>query len=407
MNLKTSIAVISDLHVGEAARAEDLNPQPASTTCTEKHYIETFKQFVQSRALRADLLVIPGDITNHAKPEEFRLASKQIKRIAEALNLSTNRILFVPGNHDVDWEVLKLGAADPVRRRQRYDPLQQPDELFYEVLQRASVNKITHEDSYCIWQYPDYLVIGLNSAFHDTPSASPHHGLIPLEVLTKLDAELKMFPKNKAQLRLAIVHHHPVNYSDPIANEPDFSAMTNVESFLKLLEAHDIDIVIHGHKHVPKFDVHQVSSYFQLPILGAGSFSSRLDSRWNGLVNNQFHLIEIDTRDPSTAQACGILRSFTYLCGHGWCASAKNSGIAHKIYFGGFSSEGSLEPPLSAAITATFQTAAYIRLEELLQSRDDFRYVPSSLVHRVLKKLAKQLKFVVHPGESSTLLLKE
>jgi calcineurin-like phosphoesterase family protein len=407
---KISIAVISDLHVGVSARALDLNPRPETSKYAEKSYIETFERFIADHDLRSAFLVVPGDITNRAAPDEFRLASKQIMRIAAALRVPNDRVLFVPGNHDVDWTVLSLDPGDTTdfRRRQCYQPLVQPECMFADILGRATVNKIVESECFCIWTYSDLLVIGLNSAFHDGPDENVHHGLVPAHALRQLDNALHTIAQDHCQLRLAIVHHHPVQYSDPVPDEPDFSTMTNAEALLELLEQQNFDLVIHGHKHVPNFNVWQISSYFQLPILGAGSFSYLLDPRWNGLVNNQFHILDIHGRDASTGRLLGVLKNFTYLCGHGWQESRPNNGIEHEIYFGGLHSEPKLESELRSAVTAGFQAASYVRLRTLLANRPDFRYVASKLLMKVLRKLGTELGFAIHDGDmSNVLLLKE
>lgn len=396
--------------MGAAARAVDLNPRPEESKYAERDYIEKFERFVKAKDLQAAFLVVPGDITNKAAPDEFRLASKQIVRIAAALQVPSDHILFVPGNHDVDWKVLSVDPGDRsnFRLRQRYQPFEQPECLFAEALNRAAINAITDADCFCIWQFPEAIAVGLNSAFHDGPNDAIHHGLIPAHALSKLGAELQKLEHTPTQIRIAVVHHHPVQYSDPISDEPDFSAMTNAESLLKLLEEHRFDILVHGHKHVPNFNVWQVSSYFQLPILGAGSFSYLLDSRWNGLVSNQFHVLEIHERDVNTGQLLGRLVNFTYLCGHGWRESHAGNGIEHEIYFGGFRSEADLKVALQDEIRTRFSKTSFIRVSDLFATNRDFRYVASKLMLRVLRSLAKDVGFAIHDDNlSKMLLLKE
>lgn len=404
---KTVIAVISDLHVGSAARALDLNPRPQDSRYAEKAYIESFETFARNKGLKADMLVVPGDITNRASPDEFRLASTQLPKLAQALGVSRERIVFVPGNHDVDWKVLELDPGDKsdFRLRQRYQPLEQQECIFSEILSRAVQNKITASECFCIWNFEPFLVVGVNSAYHDGPNDKVHHGLVPAHVLEALAAELGAYPRRKEQIRVAVVHHHPLQYSDPVSSEPDFSAMTNAQAFLTLLEEHEFDVVIHGHKHTPNFNVWQVSSYFQLPILGAGSFSYLLDSRWNGLVNNQFHLLEFHDRDEATGRALGVLRSFTYLTGHGWTPSRRGNGIEHEIYFGGLGTESELRDALRGEITERFASAEYIRLASVFSERADLRYVAAKLVRRVLGQLATEMSFVVHDSDPSNVLL--
>ena len=67
------LAVISDLHVGLAARAKDLCPEPPAVprkdfltynSKTDNDYRSRFVRFVQDQHLTADYLILPGDITH-------------------------------------------------------------------------------------------------------------------------------------------------------------------------------------------------------------------------------------------------------------------------------------------------------------------------------------------------------
>ncbi len=48
-------------------------------------------------------VVITGDITEHAMPEEFRIGDRFVRELLRRLELKTERCMILPGNHDVDW----------------------------------------------------------------------------------------------------------------------------------------------------------------------------------------------------------------------------------------------------------------------------------------------------------------
>jgi len=77
-----------------------------------------------------------------------------------------------------------------------------------------------------------------------------------------LDNELgKMLQHEPSQLRLFVVHHHPIQYSEPYPDIPafvDFSILSNAGNLHALLRKHNFDILIHGHRHVPKFESHTI-----------------------------------------------------------------------------------------------------------------------------------------------------
>jgi predicted phosphodiesterase len=405
--MKMAIAIVSDLHVGDGARSRDLDPNDDGSGIRDEKYIEQFAKFCQTQGIKANALVIPGDITNHATPDEFQLASEKLNAIALALEVPTDRILFVPGNHDVDWDVMKIPDKSGTRRKQRYQPLVQANCLFHHRLSESKTGNITEEPYFCLWQYDDLLVLGQNSASHDAPDSKPHHGLVPQASINAIDLELAAHPQKRDQLRLAIVHHHPLQYSDPVPNEPDFSAMTNSEALLKVLAKHGFDLLIHGHKHKPNFNCHMVNSYHSLPILGAGSFSYRLDPRWSGLVNNQFHRIEIHGRDDDTSRILGEVQSYSYLCGHGWLKSASANGIEHSIFFGGYTTEIALRKRLISIIHDAFESSDFLDWDAESEGNSDLKYVPSAQLLRTLEHLEEDLGFRLYRTPDRIILLRK
>jgi 3',5'-cyclic AMP phosphodiesterase CpdA len=66
------IAIISDIHIGDKARRYDLKPR-ASVSSGTPAYLEEFRNFVHDYKISADFLFLPGDIANHAVPEEYEL----------------------------------------------------------------------------------------------------------------------------------------------------------------------------------------------------------------------------------------------------------------------------------------------------------------------------------------------
>jgi hypothetical protein len=53
---------------------------------------------------KLDYMVISGDLTNRGSDEEFAKAHVFISKILEEFQLSSDRCIIVPGNHDVNWD---------------------------------------------------------------------------------------------------------------------------------------------------------------------------------------------------------------------------------------------------------------------------------------------------------------
>ena len=53
---------------------------------------------------RLDYLVVSGDLTNRASAEEFEKVYQLISRLIDRFELSAERCIIVPGNHDLSWD---------------------------------------------------------------------------------------------------------------------------------------------------------------------------------------------------------------------------------------------------------------------------------------------------------------
>lgn len=409
MKKPVKIAVMSDLHIGYGARAKDLSPY-ADSKAIETDYKKIFLAFIKKQKIKADYLVITGDISDRAQPSEFNLASGLIKEVAKELKVALKHVLFIPGNHDVDWAELSIADTTGFRRKQRYAPLSNKEWIFSKIM-RAGKKDLLLPPHFCVWELEDIIAVGYNSAWHDDPSITTHHGLIADEHLRELNEYLSAITLPDSKLRVFLVHHHPVQYSDPIADEPDFSAMTNAEKLLTTLRSKHFDLLIHGHKHVPNFKTHIIDSEFPLVILGSGSFSAQMDTRWSGLVNNQFHVITIDGRDTKNQCINGFLESWTYICGRGWKPSDISNGIRHKLLFGTYILPYELLSTLRPIIKTRLETRDYITWQKLLSEIPDLanlKYLLPGILIEVLDTLAIELSFHRH-GDSADeiVLLKE
>jgi UDP-2,3-diacylglucosamine pyrophosphatase LpxH len=399
------LAVISDLHVGHGARAKDLCPHP-DADLREEGFTDSFVTFLKREKIRADYMLLPGDVSHRAQPDELSLASDVLLRIAQALGVSRSRILFVPGNHDVDWSVMTLpgSAATDFRRSQRFAALANKQWLFGKLAHRSAL-RLLEKPYLALWEFPNLLVAGCNSSWHDDPAVSTHHGLISTDDLQALDERLAELDLPPERVKVFLVHHHPVQYSDPIAEEPDFSVMVNAENLLTLLHRRHFDLLIHGHKHAPRFRTHISNAGFPLAILGAGSFSAQLDTRWSGYVNNQFHMVELDGRDGASGYVFGAVKSWTFLCGRGWIESQKNNGIRHVLPFGTYLLPNELAASVRPIIVELMQTKAYVEWKEVVQRCPRLEHLPPERIIETLDALAREVGFRRHGDPPDDIIL--
>ncbi|MCC6555920.1 MAG: metallophosphoesterase, partial [Polyangiaceae bacterium] len=60
-----------------------------------------FSLLSRESGLKPDAVVVTGDIAEHAKPSEYRDASSFVTGVLNHLGLALDRLIVVPGNHDI------------------------------------------------------------------------------------------------------------------------------------------------------------------------------------------------------------------------------------------------------------------------------------------------------------------
>lgn len=188
----TLLAHLSDLHFGAelprvvAALLEDLADQ------------------------RPALAVISGDLTQRARPDQFRAARQFLER------LPCPR-LAVPGNHDMPLFDVASRLLWPLRRYRRYiaqdvDPLVVMD---------------------------DVAVLGLNSARATTLK----NGRLSLAQIARVRSSLGPLP---ARVVKVLVTHHPFV---PPPGDPGPRIVGRAREALQAAEAAGVDLLLAGHLH--------------------------------------------------------------------------------------------------------------------------------------------------------------
>jgi 3',5'-cyclic AMP phosphodiesterase CpdA len=208
-----------------------------------------------------DRVVISGDLFDspskkrRARFEEFQIGLE---------NWTKQKVIVVPGNHDVRFWGNAIGKWF---RSTRYvydlgfEPL---------IIDHASNFIFVCFDS-C--EIGDWARGGVSQAQR-------------LRIAERLEQELRKDQKLQKYAKIAIVHHHPYEYStDPTAlyekvldnvfgESINFLKSENAGPFINWCGARGISIILHGHKHIPHFVFASVdirSRSRDLIVVGCGS----------------------------------------------------------------------------------------------------------------------------------------
>jgi 3',5'-cyclic AMP phosphodiesterase CpdA len=162
---------------------------------------------------RPDLVVLSGDLTQRAKPEQFRQARDFVDRI-ERMRVPT---ITVPGNHDVPLYSVWERFFNPYGRYKKYfssemEPVYRDDEL---------------------------LAVGINTAFGWTVK----DGRITLKRLLEVEKILRETPDEI--FKIVVAHHHMI----PPPNFGTQRVLANAYEAIDIFSSAGVDLILSGHLH--------------------------------------------------------------------------------------------------------------------------------------------------------------
>ncbi len=405
------ILVISDLHVGMKARALDFcTSTSGSTSPLVEDYISDLKDHVTKVGLEATHLVIAGDITETAEPSEFRLASERIKDVQETFGIEQKNTFFVPGNHDSNWsheqEASENGKSETESREQKYTNIREST-FFNEILSNAAYSNYYQDPYASIWVNDEIIVLGINSSAYDKYSKEIKFGEVNLKCLETIEHNLNnIIPKdNKKRFRLLLTHHHPVQYTDRTFEEPDYSQMKNAEDFLKFASRNEFDFIVHGHKHIPRFDSKLHNEGHCVNILSSGSFSAQL-KEWHNGVANFLHIIEHKDYCEENGYSRGEVKTWAYFKNHKWKKSiSERDYISHKEHFGFIASKHKIIKILKSIINKVSKDKDHVRWSDILENEPNLMYCNRKLLHKCVSELANEMGIEMMPGKLDDFIL--
>ena len=263
---------------------------------------------------RLDYLIISGDITNRAAPQEFEKARELVSALIERFGLTSERCILVPGNHDLDWDTevytrkkkrqvdasqLVPGAykedgdgyylRDEAKYPERFKNFSQ--HFYHPLTQRPYPLAPEAQCLSFLFSESRVQFLAMNSAweideyFPERSSISEHALSRGLESANRELAEARKRGdlKNDAQVLRIAVWHHPITGNEKI----------QADSFMGRLLQADVRACLHGHVHEDRAElVNSLHPGRRLHVVGAGSFGAPTHHRPES-VPRLFNLLEL------------------------------------------------------------------------------------------------------------------
>ncbi|MBF0549196.1 MAG: leucine-rich repeat domain-containing protein [Deltaproteobacteria bacterium] len=237
-----------------------------------------------------DYIIITGDMVNYSRVDEYQKAVAFTALMQEEFKLPYERLLIVPGNHDLNWDeevyeykakrkvdVSRLkgssyvdqGEGYLVRNDERY-PLKfkRFAEVFYHpLLSRPYPLEFVQQGEARLFKNYGIQFLLLNSAWeideHFPDRSSIHPGALA-RALHQADEDKARSGNPTPPLRIA-AWHHPVTGNDKIKDT----------AFLDQLQNAGVKIVLHGHVHEERNElIGYLDPVRSIHSVGAGSFGT-------------------------------------------------------------------------------------------------------------------------------------
>jgi HAD superfamily hydrolase (TIGR01509 family) len=280
---------ISDLQFGHNHRFGNLavgDPEAGSDTLFERMAVALDER--SDEGMVPDAIVVSGDLAEQGKPKEFKDAREFLSKLATRLAIPRSRVVMVPGNHDVNWDL----SDSHFKKRQAEEKLPLPpywpkwqfyQSMFKTFFRDERELTFTSQQPWTYWAIEELklVVVGLNSTMAESHLKDGHYGWVGEEQLRTAVEFLAPFEES-GWFRLGVVHHNPTRG----ATEDDEN-LRDADLLERILGPH-LHLLLHGHTHSSKYTILGE----RLPVLSTGSAALRSEAR-PPEVPNQFQVIRL------------------------------------------------------------------------------------------------------------------
>ncbi len=292
---------LSDLHFGTQDNAQQW--------CTQ--LVADLRRELSCTHL--DAVILSGDIANKSTTAEYDAAKVFLNKLITAFQIESDRIVIVPGNHDLNWGLAKQAyilmdhqdyqgelqegcyipvSDDVIRVRDENKYKQRFAHFckFYQDIKKESY-PLEYEQQGILHHLPEQnlLIIALNSAWqldHHYKSRASIHFLALSNALEKINENYTTYEKC---LKIA-VWHHPLDRA--------FADRITDQGFMEQLAVAGFRLFLHGHIHKAETSLYRYdlgSDGRKLDRICAGTFGAPV-REWVSGYPLQYNLLKLEDK---------------------------------------------------------------------------------------------------------------
>jgi len=341
------LLVFSDVHADDHSFIEPLVDTAPSTPMGRSSWID-FADSSQSLVdpiatfmplaaqIKADFMLVPGDVCNKANGKALNDAWARIQEIATLVGGA--EIIATVGNHDVDSRY-RAHPYDPTAAIRDLDPLfPTPDENECNAFWSNDVVKLERGES---------RFIVLNScAYHANRQKEIEYGRLSKRALARV--RFYVDSPSLAKFNVVLCHHPPIPF--PGGDEGPEDYIRNGENMLAQLDRSASHwLVLHGHRHIG--GIRYGPGDFGSPVLfAAGSVGAVIPADRGARVRNQAHLIELFAEISGEIPFGGKVTTWDYTIDYGWEPAHPLDGLPSTCGFGYRGPPSALASRMHAAV---------------------------------------------------------
>lgn len=331
--MEMTVAIVSDLHCHHSScqPAESLLITDADRSPSSQHPVEALLELIEKTGLRADALLMPGDLTNKVDRQGLHSGWAFIREIATALKATT--LAATLGNHDV---ISRKPTSDAFQMARGLRPK-------FPTPSCAAYDEFWGK-GFCLLEQDDFRVLVINSVASHTNEETAKQGLVSNQQLDEIDRSLTS--RASKTFQIALCHHHPMLHEDINLGKSD--VMENGSLLTTLLAERSFNLVVHGHKHHPKLSYAPGAS--PLPVLASGSFAAGMKSGLATRTRNVFHLVTLNKGTDGGGSGTGKVLTWQFRQWKGWTPATWDAAdFPHRTGFGCHEPPDSLARQVEAA----------------------------------------------------------
>lgn len=253
-------------------------------------------------------LVVSGDIGTKSTSGEYKKAFDLVDGIVKRFGLISERVVIVPGNHDLNWDLSDEGY-DLIPKRKITESMIKKENLvsagevgalkcdydrhnkrfkhfsdhFYKKIYSGVDYPLDYSNQAIIFENTEdkILFVGLNSSW----KVDNHHKKAASVNTNSLSKAIGIINNDiyNDWLKIAVAHH-------PVTGEESMN-----DEFMELLAVAGFRIYLHGHLHEAINNKFMYDFKHNIHIIGAGTFGSPAKEQRTG-IPLQYNLLIIDTK---------------------------------------------------------------------------------------------------------------